>query len=288
MKKWVFCFIVLVSLLFGYGVRETKLNADNEIQLNEGKQAQAAEAQMSELHIDEDQIYQGDLLLVNKDYPVHPEGEESGAVNLSQHLELVNGFRLQDNEIMLSPTLARKFADMVKAAKNDGVSHFIINSGYRNHEEQNRLYAQKGADYALPAGYSEHHLGLSLDIGSAQAEMSQSLEGKWLKKNAWRYGFILRYPEDKTEITGIESEPWHFRYVGLPHSAVMQKKDVVLEQYMDYLKEKKQITITIDKETFEISYYPITGTTTIPVPANGSYEVSGNNKDGVIVTAQIK
>ncbi|SFT13539.1 D-alanyl-D-alanine carboxypeptidase family protein [Paenibacillus sp. BC26] len=288
MKKWFFCFVVLVSLLFGYGVRETKLNADNEIQLNEGKQAQAAEVRMSELHIDENQIYQGDLLLVNKDHPVHPEGEETGAVNLSQHLELVNGFRLQDNEIKLSPTLARKFTDMVKAAKNDGVSHFIINSGYRNHEEQNQLYAQKGADYALPAGYSEHHLGLSLDIGSTQAEMGQSLEGKWLKKNAWRYGFILRYPEDKTEITGIASEPWHFRYVGLPHSALMQKKDFVLEQYMDYLKEKKQITITIDKETFEISYYPITGDTTIPVPANGSYEVSGNNKDGVIVTAQIK
>ncbi|SDX94328.1 D-alanyl-D-alanine carboxypeptidase family protein [Paenibacillus sp. CF384] len=288
MKKWVFCFVILVSLLFGYGVRETKLNADNEIQLNEGKQAQEASSSMSELHIDADQIYKGDLLLVNKDHPVHPESEETGAVNLSEHLELVNGFRLLDNEIELSPSLARKFADMVKAAKNDGVSHFIVNSGYRNHEEQNQLYAEKGADYALPAGYSEHNLGLSLDIGSTQAEMSQALEGKWLKKNAWRYGFILRYPEDKTAVTGIEFEPWHFRYVGLPHSAVMEKKNFALEEYLDYLKDKKQITITIDDEIYEISYYPITGDTTIPVPAKGGYELSGNNKDGVIVTTQIK
>jgi zinc D-Ala-D-Ala carboxypeptidase len=105
-----------------------------------------------------------------------------------------------------------------------------------------------------------------------------------LKKNAWSYGFILRYPRDKSAITGIQSEPWHFRYVGLPLSAIMQEKNLVLEQYLDFLKEKKTFTTTIDHQSYEISYYPVSNNTTIPVPADGHYEISGDNMDGVIVT----
>ncbi|RLM60061.1 D-Ala-D-Ala carboxypeptidase VanY, partial [Halorubrum sp. Atlit-9R] len=131
---------------------------------------------------------------------------------------------------------------------------------------------------------SEHNLGLSLDIGSTQGEMGQAPEGKWLNKNAWRHGFILRYPSDKTAITGIQYEPWHFRYVGLPHSAIMQDKNFVLEEYLDYLKDHKSITTTVNQQTYEISYYPVSKNTTIPVPVNGRYEISGNNMDGIIVT----
>ena len=78
-----------------------------------------------------------------------------------------------------------------------------------------------------------------------QTEMNQAPEGKWLTKNAWTYGFILRYPKDKTAITGIQYEPWHFRYVGLPHSLIMQQKNLALEQYLEYLKEEKTISTTI-------------------------------------------
>jgi D-alanyl-D-alanine carboxypeptidase len=116
--------------------------------------------------------------------------------------------------------------------------------------------------------------------------MNRAPEGKWLKENSWKYGFILRYPEDKTAITGIKYEPWHFRYVGLPHSAIMQEKDMVLEEYWDFLKEQKTFTTTVDHQTYEISYYPVSQNITIQVPANGRYEISGNNLDGVIVTVQ--
>lgn len=74
----------------------------------------------------------------------------------------------------------------------------MINSGYRDNKEQGQLYKDMGADYALPAGYSEHNLGLALDIGSTQPDMNQAPEGKWLTKNAWTYGFILLYPKEKT------------------------------------------------------------------------------------------
>lgn len=282
MKKWVFWLVILV--LLGYGAAQHKLKVVNDKPPEDNNQAQEVTLQMNELKVTKDQIYKGNLLLVNKDHPVPPGGEESEAVNLFQHKELLNGFIVLDKTIQLSPSLVQKFSTMIGAAEKDGVSRFLISSGYRDNKEQNKLYQQMGADYALPAGYSEHNLGLSLDIGSTQAEMSQAPEGKWLKKNAWRYGFIVRYPADKTAITGIQSEPWHFRYVGLPHSAIMQEKNFVLEEYLDFLKEKKTITTSVDHQTYQISYYPVSKNTTIPVPANGRYQLSGNNMDGVIVT----
>jgi D-alanyl-D-alanine carboxypeptidase len=191
---------------------------------------------------------------------------------------------LLDHSIRLTPSLAQKFTTMIEAAQKDGVNRFAITSGYRDEKEQRELYEEMGPDYALPAGYSEHNLGLALDIGSTQGKMEVAAEGKWLKDNAWKYGFILRYPEDKTAITGIRNEPWHFRYVGLPHSAIMYEKNFVLEEYLDYLKEQKAITTTINNQVYKIFYYSISENTTIKVPSIGRYEISGNNMDGVIVT----
>ena len=165
-----------------------------------------------------------------------------------------------------------------------GLRHFMINSGYRDNKEQSQLYKEMGADYALPAGHSEHNLGLALDIGSTQDEMNQAPEGDWLINNAAAYGFILRYPKDKTAITGIQYEPWHFRYVGLPHSVIMQQKNLSLEQYLDYLKQQKSITTSVKGKIYEISYYSITQNSIIHVPSNRSYQLSGNNMDGVIIT----
>lgn len=281
MKKWFFVLVILLLLDYGY-----KPIIVNEKPSMEDNNAQEVSPQRSEhtITVNKDQIYKGDLLLVNKDHPVPKEGEESEVINLFQHRDLVQGFVLLDKTIRLSSNLLKKFTTMIGAAANDGVNQFIISSGYRDEKRQNELYQQMGADYALPAGYSEHNLGLSLDIGSTQAAMNQAPEGKWLKKNAWRYGFILRYPEDKTAITGIQFEPWHFRYVGLPHSAIMQEKNMTLEEYLDFLKEQKLFTTTVNHQTYEIHYYPVSNNTDIPVPENGRYEISGNNMDGVIVT----
>ncbi|UUZ82087.1 M15 family metallopeptidase [Paenibacillus sp. P26] len=284
MKKWVFGLVIL--LILGYGVTQYKRKVDNEKRPEVNYQVQDETPQNNELSIQitKEQIYKGDLLLINKDHPVPPGNVESEAVNLYQHRELVNGFGLLDNTIRLSSRLLQKFSTMIRAADKDRVSHFLINSGYRDDQEQRQLYRQMGADYAMPAGYSEHNLGLSVDIGSTQGAMEHAAEGKWLKDYAWKYGFILRYPKDKAAITGIQYEPWHFRYVGLPHSAIMHQKNYVLEEYLDFVKEQKSITTTIDHQVYKIFYYPVSRNTTIHVPAHGRYEISGNNMDGVIVT----
>ncbi|WP_127483727.1 VanY-A/VanY-F/VanY-M family D-Ala-D-Ala carboxypeptidase [Paenibacillus ehimensis] len=292
MKKWFFLLAILLPL--GCEAIQQEPQAANEDYSKSGGQAQEAAPQKQAstktqtkaktIKVTKNQIYQGNLLLVNKKYPVHEEGVTADVVNLFQHKELVKGYGLLDKTIRLSQGVAQKFQTMVDAAAKEGVRHFMISSGYRDNKEQGRLYKSMGADYALPAGHSEHNLGLSLDIGSTQTEMNRAPEGKWLQKNAWAYGFILRYPKDKTEITGIQYEPWHFRYVGLPHSAIMQEKNFTLEQYLDFLKERKTVSTTVEGQAYEVSYYPVSGNTTVPVPAGRRYEISGNNMDGVIVT----
>ncbi len=134
------------------------------------------------------------------------------------------------------------------------------------------------ADYALPAGYSEHNSGLSLDVGSGLRQMDRAPEGKWIEKNAWKYGFILRYPSDKTDVTGIQYEPWHIRYVGLPHSTIMQKMNLALEEYLDYLKEEESISASIEGEKYTMSYYPFFQRKTIDV------EIPVKDMGGVIMT----
>ncbi|MNI54267.1 D-alanyl-D-alanine carboxypeptidase [compost metagenome] len=114
--------------------------------------------------------------------------------------------------------------------------------------------------------------------------MNRAPEGKWLQAHAWEYGFILRYPEDKTDITGIRYEPWHFRYVGLPHSLIMRDKNLTLEEYLEFLKQQQTITTTVRGRTYQISYVAVSGNTAFPVPEGHRYELSGNNIDGVIVT----
>jgi D-alanyl-D-alanine carboxypeptidase len=285
MRKWVFCLVLL--FMAGYGMVQYISN-DNDHALPgtedrpQGEILQQNDGELT-LQVTKEQIYKGHLLLVNKDYPV-PKGAEPETVRLSRDAAVAFGFVAADPSVQLTPILLQSFAEMVEAARQDGVDQFMISSGYRDLKKQRELYEEAGPDYALPAGYSEHNLGLSLDIGSTQGKMEHAAEGQWLKNNAWKYGFILRYPEDKTAVTGIRYEPWHFRYVGLPHSAIMQEKQFVLEEYLDYLREQKSITATIDQQVYEIFYYPVSQQTAIRVPANSRYEISGNNVDGVIVT----
>ncbi|MDR6883299.1 M15 family metallopeptidase [Bacillus sp. 3255] len=288
MKKWAFWLVILA--LLGYEAYQQKSevvtgNAAEAVQ--SGARQVNSQGKDLSIKVSKDQIYQGNLVLVNNDYPVRQGGMRTDVVELAKHKELIQGFGLSDNSIRLSQDVVRVFTTMVSAAQKDGVRHFMINSGYRDNKEQDQLYKQMGADYALPAGYSEHNLGLALDIGSSQGDMNQAAEGRWLINHASEYGFILRYPKDKTAITGIQYEPWHFRYVGLPHSVIMQQHNFTLEEYMAYLKDHNKISSTVKGKKYEIAYYPVSKSTSIPMGSARSYEISGNNMDGVIVTVAL-
>jgi len=281
MKKWGFLLLLTGCLVFVI-VERVPFFYQHEVEIQQYEQGASERVEQKEIR--KEQLYQGNLILVNAEYPVQQEGVRSDIVNLYEARELTKGYTLLNSGIYLSTEVALAFSEMVAAAEQDGVQHFVINSGFRDFEEQGELYQTRGADYALPAGYSEHNVGVALDVGSTETTMYEADEGIWIEENAWKYGFILRYPKDKTEITGIEYEPWHIRYVGLPHSAVMKEKNFVLEEYLAYLKEEEKISITVNGESYTVAYYPYSEGMTIPVPDNHEYELSGDNSDGVIVT----
>ncbi|MBG9535091.1 D-alanyl-D-alanine carboxypeptidase [Bacillus thuringiensis] len=285
MKKWVFisffivctvCVAVYISPLFQKEI-DVKIVGKDEL-------VKAANTDGKE--ITKEQIYKGDLLLVNRDYPVKKDSIRSDIINVNHNSELVRGYVIFDRNLRLSKDVVKKFLNVVDAAGKESVNHFLISSGYRDFQEQKQLYEKMGSDYALPAGYSEHNLGLSLDIGSTQKKMEKAPEGKWIEENVWKHGFVLRYPKNKSNITGIQYEPWHIRYVGLPHSAIMQKKNFTLEEYLEFLKEEKEISTEVEGKKYTVSYYKVSENMKVNVPANKQYEISGNNMDGVIVTVQ--
>lgn len=132
----------------------------------------------------------------------------------------------------------------------------IICSAYRSYSRQEELYRKKcqyyiekgysdsvaqdlASQWVAKPGYSEHQTGLALDIVSLDYQeldinQEQTKEQQWLMNNSWRYGFILRYPKDKENITYVHYEPWHYRYVGKEAATKIYNKKITLEEYLEY------------------------------------------------------
>jgi zinc D-Ala-D-Ala carboxypeptidase len=138
------------------------------------------------------------------------------------------------------------FNEMAAAAKLDGFE-LIAFSTYRSYDYQTGLYERyverdgsEAADrYSARPGYSEHQTGLAFDIGEVNNEQYYASEkfgeteaGKWVAANAYRFGFIMRYPEGKEKITGYMHESWHFRYVGIEVAEEIYKQNISLEEYL--------------------------------------------------------
>lgn len=156
------------------------------------------------------------------------------------------------NTIQLRLYAAKALEAMLKESRALGYPNIALISGYRSYEYQQMLldneiqayasYGDKAEEMATKAvaypGASEHQSGLAADICSTNVpgeEFGDTEEGKWLENNAHTFGFILRYPKDKTDITEIMYEPWHFRYVGRYHATRMYELGMCLEEYMAYL-----------------------------------------------------
>ncbi len=131
-------------------------------------------------------------------------------------------------------------AKMTAAARADGV-RIRVHSGYRNWASQNASYQRAKRNYPqnlsfyAPAGASEHQTGLAVDLWDGvtwSLPMANTATGKWLFKHAHEYGFILRYPEGKTKITGYHYEPWHYRFIGRTDAMKFKNNSLTLEEYL--------------------------------------------------------
>ena len=128
---------------------------------------------------------------------------------------------------------------LIAGASEDGLE-FWVESGFRSYDQQLNLYntyvGREGKDaadrYSARPGHSEHQSGLAFDLNSFDDNFDTTPEGKWLAAHAWEYGFTLRYPKDKEDITGFMYEPWHVRYVGYEVAKALKDSGQVLEEYL--------------------------------------------------------
>lgn len=147
---------------------------------------------------------------------------------------------------LLKKVAADAVMKMIDAAKADGLNLIVI-SGYRTESTQSGLYnnsvKKNGNEHALiysaKPGYSEHQLGLAVDLNDTEERFDQTKEYKWLKANSYKYGFIERYPKGKEYITGYGYEPWHYRYLGVDLATKVFTENVTYEEYL--VKHSKQI-----------------------------------------------
>ena len=180
------------------------------------------------------------LILVNRDNPL-PEDYAPQLTWLNNGLNRVRADIYEDLSAMLT------------AGTEEGL-RFVVASAYRDREYQQGLLEEDMAILAsagysrdeayreatrttMPPGCSEHETGLALDIVSLDNQrleeaQEETPENIWLRENCWKYGFILRYPRGKEEITGIDYEPWHFRYVGRAAAEEITRLDLTLEEYL--------------------------------------------------------
>jgi D-alanyl-D-alanine carboxypeptidase len=181
--------------------------------------------------------------LINK---THPLASDYVPANL-EVVDLDNTW--SNNTMMLDSTALANLRNLVGDAKTAGYSLMCV-SGYRSYDLQSSLFNSAVSSYgsedaanmvSARAGQSEHQSGLAMDLSCAsegydlQESFGSTPEGVWLKDNAYKYGFIIRYPSDKVSITKYSYEPWHIRYVGVDVSTYMQSSGECFEEFLGIL-----------------------------------------------------
>lgn len=156
-----------------------------------------------------------------------------------------------DNGKEVDSRIVLELSQMFRAARKDDI-YMQVNEGYRSSHSQQKIldnrtdyYKSKGLftilarryalNYVSAPGTSEHQLGLAVDIVGDYRYTTNQSAYRWLERNAYKYGFVKRYPKSKTSITHIKQEPWHYRYVGKKAALKMHQKNLCLEEYVESL-----------------------------------------------------
>lgn len=242
-------------------------------------------------------VYSGPLILINSRYPYRPSGRPRALRKLSRSRE-------GRPAVVLEEKAATQLLRLLTAI--GGRRQIRPVSGWRSEREQTFIYEESlkenGADftaiYVAKPGHSEHESGFAIDMAIEKPEIDFIRPdfphhgiAQTFREQAATFGFIERYPAGKEEITGIASEPWHFRYVGKPHAAIMKELALTLEEYHLLLKEypvgRKPFLYRRGSRRFTLSYQAAAGpkeAVAIAVDDRRPFQISGNNIDGFILT----
>lgn len=251
--------------------------------------------------------FHGNLILVNENYRYFSGDEKLVSINEKNEEKGRSLFHAVDpsetDKMLIVDDVYEPMASMIFDFYDaTEISNILIYGAYRSTDFQQQLYeddlamtGEEDSTRVAKAGFSEHESGLAFDL-TTYPDYDYQGEGEyaWFTENCYKYGLILRYPENKERITKIQSEPWHFRYVGLPHAYYMTKNNLCLEEYIDmiitkyYYQADKHLEFTDENGNEYEVYFVLSDdaseVTTIPVPTGKKFEVSGTNVNGFIVT----
>lgn len=186
--------------------------------------------------------------LVNKSHPVDQSFVPAGLVDLKDVFN-EDYITLNTQSLKAVGEAAQALKEMLNAAHAQGIYPWKIRESYRTWQDQKRImqnriteYENEGRThaqavsaakaYVAEPGTSEHHTGLAFDLNVEGADFADTAQYAWMVTHCWEYGFILRYPDDKDDITGFLGEEWHYRYVGREHSMRMKETGQCLEEYL--------------------------------------------------------
>ncbi len=251
----------------------------------------------------------GDLILVNF------ENEYTLTDTLSSKLSALytskgygTYYVLNGSDVKVHTRIKSALQDMIFALVDanpdtlgnvSGEDRIIITSGHRSTEKQTDLYNKRTEEsYVAVPGHSEHHTGYAVDIQvftkNQKIVLMRDEEQAWMEAHCAEFGFVVRYDGSKFELTGILDEPWHYRYVGVPHATYMMENSLCMEEYLKLIREshtydKEPLRITAGEKEYITYYVPVSeeAITAIPVPAEGEYTVSGDNLNGFIITVEV-
>lgn len=192
----------------------------------------------------------------------------------------------RDTSLQMQSEIAEPLCSLFDAyAAANGYANLQVYSTLDTTLSSTSIYTNVLPDRSSGYGFD---IGLITSTGEVVPYITKRNE--WMVTNSWEYGFILRYPSDKTETTGTPYAPHHFRYVGKIHAAIMHENNFCLEEYLDYLRnytmESGGLAYSDGVQSYTIYYVPAdaSGTTTVSLPENAVYTVSGDNSSGFIIT----
>lgn len=246
---------------------------------------------MKTITLEQESIHRGNLILVNREHGY----QNDNTIQLDFLLNEQTGVLLCHKAAIL---LNRLMAEI------NGWHHIIPVSGWRSLDQQQKIWddslSENGLEftktYVAVPGHSEHQTGLAIDLGLKKKEIDFirpffPYEGicQTFREKATKYGFVERYPKNKESVTQIGHEPWHFRYVGIPHAEIMVKQGFALEEYIDYIRQfcygKTSYLYKTDRQEFAVSFIGAEqAQTKVVVDDSMIYTMSGNNMDGWIIT----
>lgn len=242
------------------------------------------------LTLSADDMAKGSLVVVNADTQYKFPTDDSTLVNVYEKRNA--SYKVSTMDVQLDETAVNQLNLFLSEFSTlYGKTDVQVESGYRSKQDQDTRYSNGSSIF--PGGYSDYHTGRSFDLCIAPEDGMQSYyvasgDYAWINQNAYKYGFILRYPEGKIDSTGVNPRSYTFHYVGEPHAKYMNDNNLCLEEYVEAMKEYPATApLKVDTESgvWTVFYVEMeaSGNSVINIPACQEYTISGDNLGGFIV-----